>query len=54
MDDACLQTSAKSHGNGRRFTVNYLILTQLPDVVQRAYRVIFFNFFYDVVVMDHE
>lgn len=35
--DACLQTSVKSHGNGRRFTVNYLILTQLLDVVPRTY-----------------
>lgn len=34
--DACLQTSAKSHGNGRRFTVNHLPLTQIPDVVPRA------------------
>lgn len=37
MADACLQTSMKSHGNGRRFTVNYLPLTQLPEVVPSAY-----------------
>lgn len=44
VDDACLQTSAKSHGNGPRFTVNYLILTQLPDVVPKAHPVAAFVF----------
>lgn len=34
--DACLQTSVKSHGNRRRVTVNYLILTQLQMSCREA------------------
>lgn len=54
VDDACLQTSVKSHGNGHRFTVNYLILTQLPDVVPRACRRLFYFFFFNAGVIKNE